>query len=176
MNYFSFKELLRTVTCLKDNTINFMKKNNILHSHIIYLGPCVVQRRSNNCGKSMELKSTNDNHDKYMWRCRKVNTVVKGDQKYKCKDVKLSIRHNSWLVDTKLMLEIVLELMYLWAQAFSINEIIHKLKLRKETVMEWSIFFTECCTSTIMDASQAIGGNGVEVEIDESKFGKRKYH
>ena len=27
-----------------------------------------------------------------------------------------------------------------------------------------------------MDASQGIGGDGVEVEIDESKFGKRKYH
>ena len=26
-----------------------------------------------------------------------------------------------------------------------------------------------------MDRSMAIGGNGIEVEIDESKFGKRKY-
>ena len=27
-----------------------------------------------------------------------------------------------------------------------------------------------------MDASEQIGGNGIEVEIDESKFGKQKYH
>ena len=27
-----------------------------------------------------------------------------------------------------------------------------------------------------MDNSQPIGGNGVEVEIDESKFGKHKYY
>ena len=124
----------------------------------------------------MELKLTNDNRDKYMWRCRKVHTVVKQDKTYKCKDVKLSIRHNSWLVDSKLKLEIIVEFMYLWSQAFSIKEIMHELRLTNKIVIEWSTFLRECCISTIIDASEAIGGNSVEVEIDESKFGKRKYH
>ena len=62
----------------------------------------------------MELKLTNDNRDKYMWRCRKVHRVVIQDNTYKCKDVKLSISHNSWLVDSKLKLEIILVFMYLW--------------------------------------------------------------
>ena len=88
----------------------------------------------------------------------------------------LSIRHNSWLVDSKLKLEIILEFMYLWSQAFSIKEIMHELRLTNKTVIEWSTFLRECCVSTIIDAGEAIGGNGVEVEIDESKFGKRKYH
>ena len=118
-----------------------MKKNDILRSHIICPGPCVAQRRLHNCGKSMELKLTNDNHNKYMWRCRKVHPVVKGDQKFKCKDVKLSIRHNSWLVDSKLRLERVLELMYLWSQAFSINEIIHELKLSKKNCYRMEYIF-----------------------------------
>ena len=52
----------------------------------------------------------------------------------------------------------------------------HELRLTNKTVIEWSTFLRECCVSTIIDASEAIGGNGVEVEIDESKFGKRKYH
>ena len=111
-----------------------------------------------------------------MLRCRKVHTVVKHDKTYKCKDVKLSIRHNSWLIDSKLKLEIILEFMYLWSQAFSIKEIMHELRLTNKTVIEWSTFLRECCVSTIIDASKGIGGNGVEVEIDESKFGKRKYH
>ena len=38
------------------------------------------------------------------------------------------------------------------------------------------MFFRECCIYSVMEQSEQIGGNGVEVEIDESKFGKRKYH
>ena len=124
----------------------------------------------------MELKLTNDNKDKYMWCCHKVHTVIQGDKKYKCKDVKLSIRHVLWLIDSKLQLEIILEMMNLWSQSFSLLEIVHELKLSKKTVIEWSTFFHEACITSIMDQSQAIGGNGIEVEIDESKFGKRKYH
>ena len=52
------------------------------------------------------------------------------------KDGKLTIRHNSWLVDAKLPLETVLEMAYLWVQAFSLNEIIHKLKITNKTTIE----------------------------------------
>ena len=52
----------------------------------------------------------------------------------------------------------------------------HELRLTNKTVIEWSTFLRECCIPTIIDTSEAIGGNGVEVEIYESKFGKRKYH
>ena len=37
-------------------------------------------------------------------------------------------------------------------------------------------FFRESCISAVIDNSTPIGGNRIEVEIDESKFGKRKYH
>ena len=96
--------------------------------------------------------------------------------KYVTKDVKLTIHHQSWLVDTKLSIETVLEMIYLWSQSFSIHEIIHELKVSKKTVIEWCTFFHECCISRIIDNSTQIGGNGIEVEIDESKFGKHKYY
>ena len=92
------------------------------------------------------------------------------------KDVKLTVRHNSWLVDAKLPLETILEMAYLWSHCFSTNEMVHELKISKKTVIEWSLFFRECCFSRIIDDSVAIGGPGIEVEIDESKFGKRKYY
>ena len=124
----------------------------------------------------MVSKKTNDTKDQEIWRCRKSHTVVKGNCKYTMKDVKLTIRHESWLVDSKLPLQYIVELMYLWSQSFSVDEIMHELKLSKKTVVEWANFFRESCFTTNLEASEQIGGNGVEVEIDESKVGKRKYY
>ena len=83
----------------------------------------------------MTLKLTNDNKDKYVWRCRKIHKTTKGDLVKVCKDVKLSIRHQSWLVDSKIPLETVTALTYLWSQGFTYQEIIHKLKISKKTVI-----------------------------------------
>ena len=124
----------------------------------------------------MLSKKTNDTKDQEIWRCRKAHTVVKGRCKYTMKDVKLTIRHESWLVDSKLPLQYIVELMYLWSQSFSVYEIMHELSLSKKTVVEWANFFREACFTTIIDGSEQIGGNGVEVEIDESNFGKCKYY
>ena len=38
------------------------------------------------------------------------------------------------------------------------------------------MFCREACIYAVMDKSQPIGGNGVKIEIDESKFSKCKYH
>ena len=172
----SFKRLLREVTSSKDSTINFMQKNGILKSSVNCPGPLIDGKRSHGCGKPMQMKKTNDSKDTYVWRCRKVHKIFGPKSTYTVKDVKLSIRHQSWLVDAKLSLELILELIYLWSQGFSQGEIIHELKLSNKTVTEWTNFFRESCICAVIDNSAPIGGNGVEVEIDESKFGKRKYH
>ena len=120
----------------------------------------------------MQLKKTNDIKDTYVWRCCKIHKVIRSNGIYTVKDVKLSIRHHSWIVDAKLSLEIILELIYLWSQGFSQGEIVHELKLSNKTVTEWMNFFRESCISAVIDNSTPIGGNGIEVEIDKSKFGK----
>ena len=173
---FSFKQLLRTVTSSKDSTIEFMQKQGILRSSVNCPGPLVNGSRLHGCGKPMQLKKTNDSKDTYVWRCRKIHKVIRNNGIYTVKDVKLSIQHQSWIVDAKLPLEIILELIYLWSQGFSQGEILHELKLSNKTVTEWTNFFRESCISAVIDNSTPIGGNGIEVEIDESKFGKWKYH
>ena len=122
------------------------------------------------------IEETKDSKDEYVWRCRKIHKIIKNSVSYTVKDVKVSIRHNSWLVDTKLELEIVLEFIYLWSQGFSASEIKHELKISNKTITEWTHFLRESCIYSVMENSSSIGGNGIEVEIDESKFGKRKYH
>lgn len=173
---YSFKKLLREVTISAECTAAFLQANGTLMKEVTCPGPCFKGKRAFSCGKHMCLKRTNDSSDLYVWRCRRIHKIVDNGKTYTTKDVKVSIRHMSWLIDTKLPLTTVTELIYLWSQAFSVDEIIHELRVSRRTVIEWTIFFRECCFTTMMDRSQQIGGNGVEVEIDESKFGKRKYY
>ena len=168
ISLFSFKKELTQVTSSKDSTIEFLRTHGVLKSSILCPGPSVLGGRTSLCGQYMVLKKINDSKDGQTWRCRKQHSVVKGDLKCNVKDVKLTLRHESWLVDSKVKLELITELIYLWLQ-----EIMHELALSKKTVIEWSFFFHESCFTTVMDESQMIGGNGIEVEIDESKFGKR---
>ena len=51
----------------------------------------------------------------------------------------------------------------------------HELKLSHRTVIEWSAYLRDVCNYTVLEESEQIG-EGVHVEIDESKFGKRKYY
>ena len=164
------------MTNSKESTVKFLQTHAVIPTTVQCPGPLVGGIRHGSCGQPMVLKVTNDSKDKFQWRCKRVHKVTKGDMVIKVKDVKLSICHNSWLVDTKLPLETVVEFVYLWSQGFTHSEVMHELKLSKKTVTEWFMFFRESCIFAIMEKSEQIGGNGVEVEIDESKFGKRKYH
>ena len=117
--------VLRDITTSTSNTVNFIQKNGVLQTEVSCPGPCIKGSRSLPCGQQMMLKKTNDSKDE----------VCSGQLTAVIKDVKLSIWHQSWLVDTKVPLTIVCELMYLWSQGFSIDEIIHELKLSKKTLL-----------------------------------------
>lgn len=124
----------------------------------------------------MALKEIHDRKDGVTWRCRKIHRVVKGDKQYTVKDVKVSIRQNTWIEDSNLDLETIVHMLYLWSQGFSAAEMEHELRLSKRTLIEWNAYLRDVAMFKCMRSSVQIGGNGVEVEIDESKFGKRKYH
>lgn len=50
------------------------------------------------------------------------------------------------------------------------------MDISSNTSVDWYNFYRELCDEIMMNQSQPIGGPGVRVQIDESKFGKRKYH
>ena len=55
-------------------------------------------------------------------------------------------------------------------------KIIEELELNKNTVSQWMAFVRMIFEEWAMRSSEQIGGEGQVVEIDESKFGKRKYN
>ena len=113
-----------------------MMKHGILQSSISCPGPLASGKCQGGCSREMNLKVTTDSKDKFQWHCRSTHNVHKHGSSYKVKDVKLRIYHQSWLVDSKLPLETILEFVYLWSQGFTHSEVMLELKLSKKMVME----------------------------------------
>ena len=67
------------------------------------------------------------------------------------KDVKLSIRENSWIFDARLSLELIIELIYLWTQKMTDAEIEHELRISHQTIIDWTAFFREVCINDVLE-------------------------
>lgn len=153
-----------------------MRQHNVIPTHVQCPGPEVQGQRPFPCGSHMKLKRVKDRKDGLTWRCRQTHRYHLDDKPYVCKDVKLSIRNGTWIQDSNLTPGIILELVYLWSQGMPLTHIEHELMVSHKTVIEWSAYLRDICQYKVMEASCKIGGPGIHVEIDESKFGKRKYY
>eukprot|EP00731_Ephydatia_muelleri_P034513 Em0063g18a len=93
-----------------------------------------------------------------------------------CRKVK-SIRHDSWFSQSHLTLEQILEVTFLWTEDMSGETVRKWVGINKNTIVDWFNFCREVC-AVYMDQieTEKIGGVGKVVEINESKFGKRKYN
>ena len=132
--FFSFKEILWTITDTTGHTINFLQSVGTTKTSKKCPGPFIDGCQLHNCGKDMLLKPTNDRNDGVTWRCRKVHHVCKNEKKYTVKDVKISIWSDTWLLDSNLSLNVIVELIYLWTQRFTSSELQHELKIGKQTL------------------------------------------
>ena len=56
------------------------------------------------------------------------------------------------------------------------EQICGELNIAFHTPVDWDSFCRETCEVTLLKQEDKIGGPGKQVQIDESKFGKRKYH
>ncbi|KAK5648289.1 hypothetical protein RI129_003181 [Pyrocoelia pectoralis] len=50
------------------------------------------------------------------------------------------------------------------------------IRISNHTFVDWACFCREVVLNAFIDKKEKLGGIGVTVEIDESKFGRRKYH
>lgn len=87
-------------------------------------------------------------------------------------------RKNTWFANSKLPLEDCGYLTVLWnVLPFPRQKIIcNETGCSSSTVVDWSSYCREVCVQWCVKNSEKLGGFGMIVEIDEAKFGKRKYH
>ena len=121
------------------------------------------------CAEEMCLTRCEDRSGGLKWECRK---QVNG-KRHKSE---VSIRKGSWFDSSKMTLEEILKLTYWWCQDLDQAQIKHELGIAESTGVDWDSFCREVYEIILLENGGKLGGKGKVVQIDESKFGKRKYY
>ena len=121
------------------------------------------------CNSTMKLTKVEDRSDGLKWECRKQDN----GKRHK---VEASIRKDSWFEESNLTLEEQLKITYWWCCELNQKQIRHELGISGNTGVDWDRYCREICEVNLLENGEMLGGEGKEVQIDESKFGKRKYH
>lgn len=163
-SYMTFIRLITDVLCDKQTTVSFVQENNMI----------ARERKCPVCGELMKVvidSGKKASSDGIHWACRrKRKEDDQRHQKY------LSIRTGSWFEKSNLTLAEILKLTYAFAWSWTEVQMQHELGMGPSTLVDWNMFCREVAEAAVLKRSMKIGGNGKTVEIDESKFCKRKYH
>ena len=157
--HINFKTLLMELIPNKESTINFCFKMGIIPD----------SKQCPTCGNSMSLIYDSKVSDQRRWYCRQ----RQGPNKH---EHRLSIRNGTFFSKSNLTLEEILQFFYLWVNGTSQDQIHHEIGTSGKTDVDFASFCREVCETSIMNRSEQIGGKDIVVEIDESKFAKRKYN
>ena len=100
-----------------------------------------------------------------MWRCPR-----KGCQN------RISLREGSYFFGSKLSLEVILRIIFLWVMRTPVKKAAKEMGISNKATIDWYNFNRDVCAQHFIDNPNKIGGPGIKVEIDESKFDRRKYN
>ncbi|QQP54541.1 Putative LOC101846883 [Caligus rogercresseyi] len=87
-----------------------------------------------------------------------------------------SILIDSIFAKCRLPITKILHILYLWSCPRPVRDVVREVGVTKTTVVDWGKTFRAICTRHLRQHSVPLGGPGRIVEIDESKFGNRKYN
>ena len=153
----SYEDLASRFSCTEANYIQYCLDVGILRD----------RQFCSSCNLQMDLSEcpTTRYRDGYCWTCP--------GKKHFC-----SVRKNSILENKKLTVRSFLLLLWLYCTHNSVSQAAVTASLNVKTVRGIFKAIRQCMVEDILDQQQnyKLGGVGEIVEIDESKFGKRKYH
>lgn len=144
----SFYEL-STLFNSEQASFNFLISNGVVLSNI----RC-------RCGQNVLLNTMRKSYRCSARGCRKELSVFKETFFYKC----------------KLPINEILHLGYMWLCGMTSDCAIKYSGHSSTTITAYYDYFRKLVSDSLDEEDFQIGGPGIIVEIDESKFGKRKYH
>lgn len=139
----------------------------VLHSKLADWG-VFAKEGTNLCPQGHTLKLSNGT-----WRCQKKYFANK---RYQTCAFKVSMRYGTFFDKSKLPILSICKFVNLWVDNVESRVIQKQVEIAKEACTNWSSYCREVLFDAMILQRVPVGGPGRTVEIDESKFGKRKYH
>lgn len=120
---------------------------------------CATERECRKCGRIMRLYI-----ESLRWRCGRRGC-----------ESEISLRTGTLFAKSRLQCREIVRLGYLWLNRVPTTSIIGMSGCSANTVCDFNRHFRELVADSLELEDCVIGGEGVVVELDESKLGKRKY-
>jgi transposase-like protein len=130
-------------------------------SYALEIGLINEDKNCETCGEPLKMIRNIRKRDGWIWRCKT------------CKS-ESSIRNGTWFSNSRLPIRTIIMVIYFWAHKYTQKQVQHELGLSKHTTVNWFNYLREKCF--VSQRNTIIGGPGKIVQIDESKFGKRKFN
>lgn len=148
--------------------MNLLKLNKLIYSEekaFQYLQKYGVLHRKRKCKKGHYMKIYFSKTRSPFYQCN-----MRSCRQY------VAALNGTWFKHCKISLRKCLLFIYAWANGYSTTKFCKKeLNISKKTITDWKNMLREICAMDILEKSMIIGGEGLNVEIDESCFSKRKY-
>ena len=106
---------------------------------------------------AMEERECSDSSDSVSWYCPQCF-------------IRKSIRDGSFFSNSRLSLQKLLLIMYLWARQYPVTDAMEEAVVDKRTAIDIYQWLREVCTTKLLSSPIILGGPGVVVQIDESLF------